>query len=68
MNKQFLKGETNMQTEKTLKKNGRPPGSLGRNTIMKNAIKTLEQIANDPSSPPQARADAARSLIEALKS
>lgn len=57
-----------MQTpsEKNLKKNGRPQGSLGRAAIRRNAIKALEQIANDPNSPPQARADAAIKLVDIL--
>jgi uncharacterized protein (UPF0147 family) len=54
------------QAEKAPKKNGRPKGSLGRAAIRRNAIKALEQIANDPNSPPQARADAAIKLVDIL--
>ncbi|MGZ8942616.1 MAG: hypothetical protein ACXW00_07615 [Methylobacter sp.] len=54
------------QTEKMVKKNGRPKGSMGRAAIKRKAIKVLEQIANDPSAPPQARSDAACKLVDIL--
>jgi uncharacterized protein (UPF0147 family) len=54
------------QSEKVLKKNGRPKGSLGRAAIKRNAVKVLEEIASDPSAPPQARADAAIKLVDIL--
>lgn len=54
------------QTEKLVRKNGRPQGSLGRAAIRRNAVKVLEQIVNDPNAPMQARADAACKLVDIL--
>jgi hypothetical protein len=63
-----IKQVNKMQTpsEKSLKKNGRPKGSLGRVAIKRNMIKILEQIANDPSAPPQVSSDAACKLVDVL--
>ena len=54
-------------SKEVVKKNGRPLGSLGQNTVIKNAIKIIEQIMNDPCAPAQARVDAAKYLIDNLK-
>jgi uncharacterized protein (UPF0147 family) len=63
-----MKQVNRMQTtsEKNPKKNGRPKGSLGRSAIKRNAVKVLEQIANDPNAPIQARSDAACKLVDIL--
>lgn len=51
-----------------VKKNGRPPGSLGKTTIKSQAVKVLQEIMVDTTASHEARAIAASKLIDIIES